>query len=296
MGARFVRRIEGSAQSPEKQEAAIPDVAVVTDSAACLPEGVAEDLGIAVVSIHVRIGDQAVPDGEGAGFYKHLRDTDDPVATSTPSPGDFLEAFERTGAAGVVCVTIASSLSGIHQAASIAAADARADIEIVDSGAVSMAQGFVAMEAARATRAGGDLAQAAARARDVAGRVTLMAAIETLEYLRRSGRVNRLLSYAGTMLNVKPVFRMRGGEIGSAGRPRTRRRALDRLADEARSDIGVRPAHLAAVHADAEEDAHDLLESVAGQVEVVESHVAAFTPAMGAHTGPGAVGLAWFCD
>jgi DegV family protein with EDD domain len=272
-------------------------VAVVTDSAACLPAGVAEDLGVAVVPIHVRIGDQDVHEGEGAGrFYERLLGTEDPVATSTPSPGDFLENFERTGAAGVVCVTIASSLSGIHQAASIAAADARADIEVVDSGGVSMAQGFVVMEAARAAGAGGGLAEAAARARDVSGRVTLLAAIETLEYLRRSGRVNRLLSYAGTMLNVKPVFRMRGGDIESAGRPRTRRRALDRLADEARADIGRRPAHLAAVHADAEEDARKLLEAVAGEVEVAESHVAAFTPAIGAHTGPGVVGLAWFCD
>ena len=279
------------------EEAAIPDVAVVTDSAACLPEDLSRELGIVVVPIHVRIGDKAVPDGEGAeGFHKRLRETEDPVATSTPSPGDFLGAFERTRASGVVCVTVASSVSGVHRAATIAAADGRADIEVVDSGGASMAQGFVAMEAARAVRAGGDLAETAARARDVAGRVTLMAAIETLEYLRRSGRVNRLLSYAGTMLNVKPVFRMRGGEIESAGRPRTRRRALDRLADEARSDIGVRPAHLAAIHADAEEDARNLLDSVEGQVEVVESYVAAFTPAMGAHMGPGAVGLAWFCD
>jgi fatty acid kinase fatty acid binding subunit len=270
---------------------------VVTDSAACLPERVAEDLGIAVVSIHLRIGDQAVPDGESAGrFYERLRETEEQVATSTPSPGDFLEAFDRTGGSGVVCVTVASSVSGVHRAASIAAADARAGIEVVDSGAASMAQGFVAMEAARAARAGGDLAETAARARDVAGRVTLMATIETLEYLRRSGRVNRLLSYAGTMLNVKPVFRMRGGEIESAGRPRTRRRALVRLADEARSDIGVRPAHLAVVHADAEEDARNLLDSVEGQVEVIESYVAAFTLAMGAHMGPGAVALAWFCD
>jgi DegV family protein with EDD domain len=272
-------------------------VAVVTDSAACLPEGVAEDLGIAVVPIHLRIGDQVVPEEESAErFYERLRQTEDPVATSTPSPGDFLGAFERTTASGVVCVTVASSVSGVHRAATIAAADARADIEVVDSGAVSMAQGFVAMEAARAARAGGNLAEAAARARDVAGRVILIAAIETLEYLRRSGRVNRLLSYAGTMLNVQPVFRMRGGEIESAGRPRTRRRALDRLADEARTDIGGCRAHLAAVHADSEEDARRLLEAVPGEVEIAESHVAAFTPAMGAHMGPGAVGLAWFCD
>jgi DegV family protein with EDD domain len=272
-------------------------VAVVTDSAASLPPGMADELGITVVPIYLRFGEHAIPDDYGAeGFYEVLRQTQEPVATATPSPGDFLEAFERTGADGIVCVTLASSVSGVHQAASIGAADARAEVEVVDSGGASMAQGFVAMEAARAVRAGGDLSEAAARAREVAGRVTLVAAIETFEYLRRSGRVNRLTSYAGTMLNIKPVFRMRSGEIEALGRPRTRRRALDRLAGEARTDIGNRSAHLAAVHAEAEADARALLEAVAGDVEVVESHVSAFTPAMGAHTGPGVVGLAWFCD
>jgi DegV family protein with EDD domain len=272
-------------------------VAVVTDSAASLPEGIPEELGISVVPIYLRFGDRTNPDDRGAGdFYERLRSSSEPVSTASPSPGDFRTAFEATGASEVVCVTIASSVSGIHRSASIGAEDASPHVEVVDSGAASMAQGFVAMEAARTAARGSNLAEVAQRAREVADRVQLVAAIETFEFLRRSGRVNRLASYAGTMLNIKPVFRMGGGSIDAVGRPRTRRRALEVLEQEARADIARRPVHLAAVHADAEEDAHELLARVSEGLEVTESHIASFTPAMGAHTGPGVVGLAWFCD
>jgi DegV family protein with EDD domain len=269
----------------------------VTDSAASLPPELAAELDITVVPISVRFGDRAMPDTEGPEtFYARLRNTMERVTTSTPSPGDFATAFESTGAPAILCVTLSSSVSGIHQAAGIAANEVEADVEVVDSGTASMAQGLVALEAARAVREGADLAEAGRRARDVAGRSRLLAVIETFEYLRRSGRVNRLTSYAGTMLDIKPVFRMQGGAIEGVARPRTRRRALDRLVEEALRDIGGRPVHLAAVHADAEDDARRLLDRVADGLQVLEAHVAGFTPGIGAHTGPGAVGLAWFCE
>ena len=279
------------------KEVGIRAVAVVTDSAASLPPGVADQLGISIVPIHLRIGDREVPEQQGAeAFYEQLRRGKERATTATPSPGEFLEAFENARADGVVCVTIAGSVSGIHGSAAIAADQAAMEVEVVDSGSASMAQGFVAMEAARAASQGDDLGAAAAQARDVAGRCGLVAAIQTFEHLRRSGRVNRLVSYAGTMLDIKPVFRMRTGTIEAVARPRTWRRALERVLEEVRREVGDHPVHLAAVHADAEGDARDLLARAAEGAEVVEQHVAGFTPAMGAHTGPGVVGLAWFCD
>jgi DegV family protein with EDD domain len=272
-----------------------PQVAVVTDGGAGLPPGVVGELGILVVPIHVRFGDQeAVPDLDR--FYERLRDSSERVSTSTPAPGDFLEAFDRAGAGHIVCVTMASSVSGVHRSAVIAAGQAAAQVEVVDSGTASMAQGFVAMEAARAAGEGSDRRTTAARAGEVAGRSHLIAAVETFEYLRRSGRVNRLASYAGGMLNMKPVFRMKGGTIEAVARPRTMRRALALLEEEARRDIAGRQVHLAAVHADAEEDARALLERLSDGVDLAESHVGPLSPAIGAHMGPGAIGLAWFCD
>ena len=117
-----------------------PQVAVVTDSAASLPRGVAEELGIIVVPIHLRFGDRTVADDEGAGrFYERLRSAAGDVSTATPAPGVFLEAFSGAGADQVLCVTIASSVSGIHQSAAIAAEEATIQVEVVDSGNASMA-------------------------------------------------------------------------------------------------------------------------------------------------------------
>lgn len=272
-------------------------VAVVTDSAASLPPGIADELGIIVVPIHLRLGDRTIPgDERPERFYERLRDSTERASTASPAPGDFLNAFQRAGAGPLVCVTIASSVSGVHGSAVIAAGESAAQVEVVDSGAASMAQGFVAMEAARAAGRGADLSTTAARAREVAARSRLIAAVDTFEYLRRSGRVSRLVTYAGGMLNIKPVFRMQLGVIDAVARPRTRRRALDRMVEEAGREIADLPVHLAAVHADAEADARVLLERISQGREVVESHLAGLPPALGAHMGPGTVGLAWFCD
>jgi DegV family protein with EDD domain len=272
-------------------------VAVVTDSAASLPRELAEDLGIGVVPIYLRFGDRVERDDPDAeGFYDRLRTERVSVSTAAPAPGDFLEAFRRTGAEDIVCVTVASSISGIHGSASVAARTAGARVVVVDSGTASMAEGFVALEAARAARDGSGLEEAVAAAEGVAARVRLVAVIDTFEYLRRSGRVNALLSYAGTALRIKPVFRMAGGAIRPVARPRTRGRALDLIAEEARREVSGRRLHVAAVHADAEGDARRLLERVSAGIDVAEAHLAAFTPAMGSHTGPGLVGLAWWCE
>jgi DegV family protein with EDD domain len=271
-------------------------IAVVTDSAASLPERLASELGIEVVPLYLRLGDETLRDGADVDrFYDRLR-AGEAATTASPGPGDFLEAYGRTGAPEIVCVTIASSVSGILQSATVAAEMAEARVEVVDSGNASMGEGFVALEAARAARAGGSLDEVATRAREVASRAQLVAAIDTFDHLRRSGRVNRLVSYAGTMLGIKPVFRLAGGSIDPVARPRTRRRALDRLAEEAEAALAGCRSHLAAVHAAAEDDARELLERVVARVEPVESFLSAFTPAMGVHTGPGVVGLAFFCD
>lgn len=250
-----------------------------------------------MVPIYLSLGGRSLADEADPGrFYERLRREPGVATTSSPPPGDFVEAFERAPADEVVCVTVASTVSALHQTATVAAGMTGKRVEVVDSGTASMAEGFVAMEAARAATSGASLEGVVDRARAVSEAVRLVAAIDTFEHLRRSGRVGWIASSAGTMLRIKPVFRVRGGRIESVGRPRTRRRALDRLVADARRDIGGRPVHLAAVHADAEREARDLLERVAAGSTVVEAHVAGFTAAMGIHTGPGVVGLAYFCD
>jgi DegV family protein with EDD domain len=159
-----------------------------------------------------------------------------------------------------------------------------------------MGEGFVALAAARAAREGRSLDDVANRARAVADRVGVFGVIETFEYLRRSGRVSKLQAYAATMLDIKPVFRLVSGIIEPVARPRTMRKALARVADDVVEAVSGRPAHVAVFHAQAGDDARDLLDRVASRADVIESFVTPCTPAIGLHTGPGLVGVAFYAD
>jgi DegV family protein with EDD domain len=272
-------------------------VAIVADSAANIPAGLVDRHGIAVVPMILKFGDRELRDGvdipEG-GFYPALVEQKVPVSTSAPSPGDFAEAFGRAleSADGVVCVTVASFVSASYEAAVAAAKEFGDRVRVVDSRSASMGEGFAALEAARMP-AGAPLDEVAARAEEVARRTSLIATIDTFEFLRRSGRVNVVMAYAATTLNIKPVFGFRGGKLEQLGRPRTRARALDRVAAEVRAAATEGPLRLAIVHANAPEDAGKLRALLADvkTEEIVESE---FTPLMGAHTGPGVVAAAFW--
>jgi DegV family protein with EDD domain len=274
-------------------------VAVVTDSAANVPPDVALELGLAVAPLEVRFGGRAFKDGVdmvGGDFYKRLANEADPPSTAAPTPGDYLEAFRASGADEVVCVTLAAGLSVANRQALLAAEEFGGRVEVVDSGSATMGEGFVAIESARTAQRGAGLEEVAARAKEVAGRVRVLGAIETFEFLKRSGRVSKVQAYAATKLDIKPVFRLDEGEIRPVARPRTRARALSRIVQNAVAEAAGRPVHLAAFHAMAEDAANELMERVVVQAEVVEQFVVDSTPAIGAHTGPGLVGLAFHCD
>ena len=275
-------------------------VHVVTDSAANLPADLAAELGIRVVPLHLTIGDRVFRDGVDIGmqdFYGQLQGGSEVASTSAPSPGDFLEAFrEAPESDDIVCVTVAADVSATYQSALGAAQELDRRIEVVDSTNASMAEGFVAVEAARLARAGAATEEVAARAKEVARRCQILATIDTFEFLKRSGRVRRAQAYAATMLNIKPVFRFRHGDADGIGRPRTRSRAMDRIVRETVEEASGRPVHLAAFHALAEPDAKELVRRVEAEGDVVESYVVEATPVIGAHTGPGLVGTAFFCD
>jgi DegV family protein with EDD domain len=271
-------------------------VAVVTDSAANVPANLARELGITVVPLHIRFGDETYRDGvdmDGARFYERLR-SGEFATTAAPSVGDWLEGFERAGADEVVCVTLAGALSATHHEARLAAERFPGRVEVIDSGSASMGEGFVAIEAARASDTGLD--GAATRAREIAGRVRLFGAIESFEHLRRSGRVSKLQAYAATALSIRPVFQLTGGEIEPVGRARTRSKALAMLAEQAVAAAGGSRLHAAALHAGAPDDAASLLERVRSSADVVEDFLVEATPAIGANTGPGLVGLAFHAD
>jgi DegV family protein with EDD domain len=274
-------------------------VAIVTDSAANLPSGLASELSIEIVPMYLKFGERVYRDGVDLAptdFYRRLVADSEVASTSTPAPADFLEAYQRTGADDIVCITVAADMSAANHEATLAAERYPGRVVVVDSRNASMAQGFVAAEAARRAAAGGSIAEVVTRANEVAREARLCATIDTFEFLRRSGRVRKLQAYAATMLDIKPVFRFARGEIAPIARPRTRRKALERLLSETLADIGTKPVHLATIHASAEDEARELLDSVSAEADVREAILTEVTPVIGANTGPGLVGTAYFCE
>jgi DegV family protein with EDD domain len=269
-------------------------IAVVADSAANLPSEVAAELGISTVPMVIHLGERTFHDGVDLSpreLYERLSGAL-VATTSTPAPADFLTAFRASGADQVVCVTVAASMSSAHRQAVAAAEEFEGRVEVVDSLSASMAEGFVAMAAARAAAGGETLDHIVSRARAAASATRLFATVGTFEHLQRSGRVSRLQAFAATTLDIKPVFAFREGQPFAVARTRTRRRALDRVVAETVRAAGGRPVRLAAIHALAEAEAHDVADRVAASLDVIERHVVEVTPVVGVHVGPGLVGTA----
>lgn len=271
--------------------------AVVTDSAANLPAEIIGEHGISVVPMYLKFGETVYQDGVDLPrdeFYAKLAREEVPVSTAAPSVGDFREAFERAleHADDVVCVTVASFVSVSYESARAAANEVGARVKVVDSKSASMGEGWAVLEAARLGSTGAGLDDVTARAEEVARRTQLAATINTFEFLRRSGRVHALLAYAGTALNIKPVFALRGGKIEQLGRPRSRSRAIERILDETRPLAARGPLHCAVAHAAVPDEAEGLLSRITDELECAETLLTEFTPLMGAHTGPGVLAIA----
>ncbi len=283
-----------------------PSVAIVTDSTACIPADLAAQYGIEIVPVHLIFGGRTFVDSltvDTREFYELVAKSGDRPTTAAPSPGMFLEAIRRAAgrADAVLCITVSAQFSAMYDAArqaiEIAKAEAPgADIRLLDSRNAAMAQGFVVLEAARAAAAGASIDDVAAHAEAMTGRVTLLAMLDTLSYLARSGRVPRAAAWAAGMLQVKPIVRFSAAGIKLAARTRTRQRALERMVSILAEQTAGRPTHLAVHHANAPSDADHLLASVRQRLDIVESYTTEFTQVMGVHTGPGLVALAWWCE
>jgi DegV family protein with EDD domain len=159
-----------------------------------------------------------------------------------------------------------------------------------------MAQGFVALEAARTAAGGGDLEAVVARAHEVAAKVRLFAMLDTLEYLYRGGRIGGAAALLGSMLQIKPVVHLVDGRVEPLAKPRTRGRAVQCMLQRLAEEVDGRPVHAAIFQADARVEAEELRGRLAEAFECVELHVTEFTPVMGAHAGPGVLGIAFFVD
>ncbi len=236
-------------------------------------------------------------------FYDLLRRSGDRPTTAAPSPGRYIEAIGRAAgrADSVLCITVSKQFSAMYDSARQAIAVLQAespdlDVRLLDSRNAAMAQGFVAIEAARAAATGAALADVAKRAEEMTSQVTLLALLETLTYLSRSGRVPRVAAWAAGMLQVRPIVRFGAAGVRLAGRARSRPRAIAELARLVEQVAGGRPVHLAVHHAGAPDEAEALAARLSANLHSAETYVTAFTQVMGVHTGPGLLGVAFWVE
>jgi DegV family protein with EDD domain len=274
-------------------------VAVVTDSTAYLPEGVAEEQGIGVVALEVRIGDRIGREGIDIGAAElsaALADRHLDVQTSRPTPAEFVTAYLAAldgGADEIVSVHLSRELSGTWDAARMAAEEVGADrVHVVDARSTGMGLGFAVLAAAEAARAGAPGADVAAAAEDVALRCRLFFSVETLDRLRRGGRIGAAAALVGTALAVKPLLHVAQGRIVPLEKVRTTARAAQRLVELAVRAAGDGPVDLAVHHlaaaTRAEEVAARLRERLPEVARLLVSEVGAV---IGAHVGPGLLGV-----
>jgi DegV family protein with EDD domain len=276
-------------------------VAIITDSAASLPPSLADAWDVRVVALHLFVNEADHLDGE-LPLSEVLEDPKS-VTTSGPSPGEFLRVIEESaGDDGAVVLTIAGHMSSTYKAAWTAATLTDKPIKVIDTGTAAGAQGLVVLAAAEAARAGAPIDEVERRALAVVTRVRLVAAVAGLDHLQRSGRVPGLAAWAGRLLGVQPIFAFRGGRVHPLRPAQSRTAALDRLFTtwkrSRRSDAaapGTR-LHVAALHAEAHEEAEELLDRVRGACEPATAFVGQFSPVMVAHVGPGLIGLAWWWE
>lgn len=275
-------------------------VGICTESVACLPAADVSAFDIEVVALPVRFGLDTYRDGvdlDAAEFYARMAIDPELPTTTAPSVGEYLTAYERLAERGhdeIVAVTLTSRLSGAAQYARLAAESAPFPVAVVDSNTAAAPQGLL-------VRAAGQLAAARAPATSVVAEVErlrahagLIAVIPTLQYLRRGGRAGRLAGLAGEHLGIKPLATLVDGEVRAAGVVRSLDQAYLRMTRHlAQLTSSGDQLEVAVMHADAAEAAAVLAERVATEVAPSRLDIVSFTPVMGAHTGPGVVGVGW---
>ena len=271
-------------------------VMVVTDSTADLPAETVQELDITVVPLLVIFGDQAYRDGvdmTSEEFFRRLPETQELPRTSQPSPGDFQQVYERLAEQTdrILSIHVSSRFSGTAETARQAArtlAD-RCQVEVIDSSTISMAMGFAVIAAARAAKAGADLDACAEAARSVLRRQRLAVALDTLEYLRRGGRIGRAQAFLGGLLRLKPVLTIRDGEAYPLARARTHRKALEEILRVCLEGDDIEEA--AVMHANSPDDARLLAEEIRRRCPKATVHVGRIGPVIGVHGGPGLIGV-----
>ena len=273
-------------------------VAVVTDSSSDLPADLAAQHGIEVVPLSIRFGDEELVDRRDLTpdqFWARCAASPVLPETAAPAPGAFQAAYERAaerGADGVVCVTISSKLSATIAAATAAAdgVQGRLPVHVVDSRSVTMGLGMIVLAAARAAEGGGSVDDVAAAAEGLVPRTRVYGTLDTLENLKKGGRIGAAQALLGSLLSVKPVIEVRDGEVEPGPKQRTRTRALAWLAEKVATDS---PTGEVAVISGEAPDVDTLCDLLSRHLPRERLVLADLGAVIGTHAGPRTIGVAY---
>lgn len=276
-------------------------VKVVTDSVADLPPQVVDELGITVIPLNVRFGEKVFRDGidlTTEQFYQELTRSKIFPVTSVPSPVTFADAYDKLAEETdeILVITLTSKLSATHEVAvqSIGLMKRPCRVEVIDSERAVMAQGFLVMAAARAAQAGAKLDELIAMVRSNIPRVDMRAAFDTLEYLRRGGRIGAAQALLGTVLRIHPLITMKNGLVEPVGRARSRAKAMEHLYQFAADYEKIE--EMAVEEAACPGDADLLTDRLGNLFPRERIYRTKTTPVIGAHTGPGLLLVALMGD
>jgi DegV family protein with EDD domain len=276
-------------------------VRIVTDSACDLRGEEVERYGIEVVPLSIRFGDDEYVDREEltvSEFYRLLEGSDALPETSAPAPGKFVAAFQQqldADATGVVCINISAALSATMQSAQTALEQLKtelpdANVHVVDSGSITAGQGSIVLAAAQMGVDGASASEIVAAVADLSNRTQVYGALDTLENLKKGGRVGGAAALVGSILSIKPIIDISSGVVEEAGKQRTRKKSLVWLRDKL---VEVGPVEkLAVMHGEAP-DIDDFLAMISEIVDIDSVRVDKIGPVVGTHGGPRVMGLAF---
>ena len=289
-----------SAQTnPDSPAAAVH---VVTDSSCDLPAALADEFGISIIPLTIRFGDEEFVDRSElstAEFWTRCVNSDTLPETAAPAPGQFEQAYRSAaadGASSVIVISLSSALSATMQSAQLAARTVAADpdidldVRVVDSRTITMGLGTIVLACARAARDGATIDDIEALANDLVDRTRVFGALDTLDNLKKGGRIGNAKAMLATALSIKPIIEVTGGVVEQAGKQRTRSKALSYLVDKVQSYDG-KIENLAVLHADCSDI--DLFVEMLAPYHTDDIVIGEIGPVIGTHGGRGTIGVAF---
>lgn len=272
------------------------EIRVVTDSSCDLPQGLADELHVDIVPLSIRFGSEEFVDRRDltpAQFWSRCQGSAVLPETAAPAPGAFQAAYQRAaedGCAGVVCVNLSSALSATYQAAVTAADSVDIPVRVIDSTSLTLGLGIMVLAGARAAAAGKGLEDVAGTVTDLIPRTRVFGALDTLEYLKKGGRIGSAKALLGSVLAIKPILQIQDGAVAEYAKPRTRAKALQFLVDQVKA---AGPIENLGVLNGAASDLDTFLDMLGPLYPREDIVVGDIGPVIGSHAGPGTIGVTY---